>query len=296
MSKPIPRSLSRLRGGDRWAGSSEVVFGRLWLEFLLVSPSYELARRHRTGQPDVVDEARIPADFATVLSVYDDLGDVRRVSFDEWWLEKGLRYFGYQGEPPTLEPIDVLLKENPKQLETALINYDAHIKGAWREQGKRPSAIIAIPLNLNRTEIMEQLGPLLDFYDKTLKPHKQQIVQPPKYPLHGEKQDINSLIRYVTCICVKASSPDLKLFEVGGIAGLSSTYSSRFVADKTSVEDRHALKILTSRALNRAMMIAENAARGIFPSYNRCENAVSPNWVELAALLETRQSWEDEQI
>lgn len=42
-------------------------------------------------------------------------------------------------------------------------------------------------------------------------------------------------------------------------------------------------------------MIAENAARGIFPSYQPCENAVAPDWRELGNLLESHQDWFDQQ-
>ena len=63
------------------------------------------------------------------------------------------------------------------------------------------------------------------------------------------------------------------------IAKLSTAHSDYIKANRNRPDvdlttERNALKILTSRALLRGHMIAENAARGIFPSYAKCEHAL----------------------
>jgi len=289
MSPTQPKRRKYLRNGDRWVTTEEVVFCRLWFEFLIFSPSYELARKHRAGTLTDADRARLPADFTDVLAVYDDLGDIQRIEFDDWWQDRGIQLFGYQGETPRIGPIDVLVRENPAKLETLIVRADEYIKGRWHRQGEQPAAILAIPLGLSKAQISLQLDHLLSLYDDDLKEIKS---EPPKYGLHGRKRDTKSLLRYMKCLLVKAQFPELRLYQIGAIAELSSTYSSRF-EEEEDIEDRHALKILTSRAISRGLMIAENAARGIFPSYTRNEHTVAPNWEEMCRVIDSRGDWLD---
>ena len=76
------------RSDGVWA--TKLGFYLLWMEYLAVSPSYELARRYRAGGLSHAEQEQLPADFDTVLAVYDDLGDVQRVTFLDWWSERGL--------------------------------------------------------------------------------------------------------------------------------------------------------------------------------------------------------------
>lgn len=287
MAAPVSERRKSLRNGDGWVTPSDLAFCELWFEFLLFSPSYELARKHRAGTLADGDRARLPADFDAVLAVYDDLGDVLRITFDDWWRERGIRLFGYQGEQPRVGVIDVLFRENPAQIETLLVRGAEYIKERWNEQGQPPSAIVSIPLGLTKAQMALHL-------EYALAPYKEQLSyltqQPPKYGLHRKKRDLNSLLRYMKCLLIKATFPELKLYQVGVVAELSVTYSSR-VDQEDAVEDRHALKILTSRAISRGLMIAENAARGIFPSYAKNEHAVAPDWNAMYEIIDSRNDW-----
>ena len=91
-----------------WA--TKVAFYMLWMEYLAISPSYELARRFRTDglSPDEVNA--LPKDFSEVLAVYDDLGDVQRVIFRPWWKDRALAVFGHEGTKPRVRRIDTLKK------------------------------------------------------------------------------------------------------------------------------------------------------------------------------------------
>lgn len=276
---------------DRWANREQVIFGKLWFEFLLFSPSYELARKCRTDTLDAADRRRLPDDFETVLAVYDDLGDVQRITFDDWWFATGIRFFGYQGERPSVHAFDALLPETPDPAGRLSRFAADYVEGRWHEQGRQPSLVVSIPIGLPKARIMDQVANLLA---GTPVSRRKIESNPPKYPIHGKKRDTDSLFRYIKCVLHKAYyHPHLKLWEIGVMAELSTTYSSRLAKGQGTVENQQALKILTSRALHRGMMIAENAARGLFPSYGRCEHAVAPDWVALGRLLESRQDWED---
>ncbi|WIA55082.1 hypothetical protein N6H05_18880 [Sphingobium sp. WTD-1] len=267
-----------LRKGDRWVKPNEAIFCSLWTQFLTYSPSYELARRDRAGELTDADRARLPADFDTVLAVYDDFGDMRRLDYDAWWLETGLRLFGHHGEQPRIGLVDVLTEHGSTPLETLMERGHDYITGRWERQGKQPSAILAIPLGLSKTELVKQFEYVLTMYEDDLK-YINPV--PKKYSLYGTKYSDSSLISQIKCMTIKAHIPEMPLFQIGAVAELSSTYSSRVLDDNYNSDDREALKILTSRALSYGMATAENAARGIFPSNDKCEHAVAPIWEEI---------------
>ncbi|MDA8604575.1 hypothetical protein N9M21_09185, partial [Alphaproteobacteria bacterium] len=60
------------------------------------------------------------------------------------------------------------------------------------------------------------------------------------------------------------------------------------------VYDRSMLAVLTSRAWNRGMALAENAARGQFPLYKKPEHAVGPDPIWLWKIINSRRLWKKE--
>src|SRR6056297_185494 len=128
-------------GDGVWA--SKLGFYLLWMEYLAVSPSYELARRYRAGELTDAEQAKLPADFEDVLAVYDDLGDVQRVSFLDWWSECGLSVFGYEGAKPRVQRIDTL---RSKRHRRAAERVQSFIEDDWTEQGQPNAILVSIPL------------------------------------------------------------------------------------------------------------------------------------------------------
>ena len=104
-------------------------FHRLWFEFLLLSPSYELARRFRAsnGSLSPGDQARLPADFDQVLDVFDDFGDLQRSLFRPWLLERGLRLFGAPGAKPQPKLLHRLRDGDEQEVEAASQNIKHYI-------------------------------------------------------------------------------------------------------------------------------------------------------------------------
>ena len=279
--------------GDLWA--KKIEFFRLWLEFLAISPSYELARRFRAGVLTEDERACLPEDFKTVLAVYDDLGDVQRQHFQSWWLERGIDNFGYQGKKPSVRGI-AALKQTEQSAQEALTKMEAYLKGAWREQGRQSTLIMAIPIGLSKAQITRQIFDQLD----KIPTKKREIRTTAAYLLAGKKLDSRSLFRYLATVWFRARFPKSALWRIGALANVSSTYSKRLdtkakIERNTSTDDRLALKILTSRALYRGRMIAENAARGVFPSYQPCPHAVDADLKDLNELIVSRRKWQIEQ-
>jgi hypothetical protein len=276
------------RGNGVWA--TQLGFYLMWMEYLAVSPSYELARRYRAGELSTADQQRLPKDFETVLAVYDDLGDVQRIRFLDWWSERGLAVFGYEGTKPRIRRIDTLRSNRHRKAAERLQNF---IADEWTEQSQPNALLVSIPLGLSKTQITRQLGKLLARYTGELRVLPERKA---KYPLLGTRQRKDTLFRYLFVIWVRCSMPRRALWRVGARARVSDTYSRELDAGAriergTQVYDRSVLAMLTSRAWSRGLALAENAARGRFPSYERLEHAVEPDTHELWDLISTRRRW-----
>lgn len=279
-----------LRRGSLWAKGRDVAYYMLWFEYLKISPSYELARKKRAGIWTAAEEARKPADFDDVLAIYDDLGDVRSLLFDQWWLETAIAFFGYQGEKPRVTRVGALRHDTQDNAEKLVANARTYVDSAWRKQGGQATVVLAIPVGLPKAQIAKQVAA---FVAKFPEAHRNLTSNPPKYKLVRRKLDSSSLFKYLMCVWVKAKFPKMALWRIGVHAKVSTTYSGRLEPDgklspHQQTEDRNALKILTSRAITRGIMIAENAARGIFPSYAKNDHVTSPDWEEMRLTLKRR--------
>lgn len=276
------------RGDGVWA--TKLGFYLLWMEYLAVSPSYELARRDRAGKLTTADKGRLPADFDAVLAVYDDLGDVQRVTFLDWWSERGLPVFGYEGAKPRVKRIDTLRSNRHRR---AAERVQSFIEDDWTEQGQPNVMLVSIPVGLSKTQITRQLGKLLGRYEA-----EQRVLPEPqsKYPLVGTRQRKDTLFRYLFVVWVRCAMPRQTLWRVGARAKVSDTYSRELDAGARiprgeQVYDRSVLAVLTSRAWSRGLALAENAARGRFPSYDMPDHAVKPDTHELWDLISRRRRW-----
>jgi len=282
-----PRA-SDFRGDGVWA--TKLGFYLLWMEYLAVSPSYELARRYRTGVLTDAEREKLPADFDDVLAVYDDLGDIQRVSFLDWWSERGLAVFGYEGAKPRVRRMDNLRSNRHRNAAGRVQEF---IEGEWTEQGQPNAMLVSIPIGLPKTQITRQIGKLLARYEDE---HRVLPERKAKYPLVGTRQRKDTLFRYLFVIWVRCAMPRQALWRVGVRARVSDTYSRELDA-KARVRrgeqdyDRNVLAVLTSRACSRGLALAENAARGRFPSYDMPEHAVPPNTHELWNLIAARRRW-----
>ncbi|SEM40074.1 hypothetical protein SAMN05192583_0054 [Sphingomonas gellani] len=273
---------------DFWASPEQATFAQLCFAYLLISPSYDLARRHRLGLLSNADIAALPADMDVVLGVYDTLGDLKQTSFEQWWPALGIAAFGNEGAKPIVHPIDAIwpTKANLADgLEKRMVGY---LDGRFRQQDPQPCLVISVPLSLTKADIADQIKEFIDAVPEGFKSTQR---REPVYPLYGQKRDLSGLIRYIKCAMCRADDPSLKLWEIGVIAELSSTYSTRIALGKGTPEDQQSLKMLASRALNRAAMIAENAARGLFPTYDKCEHAITPDWKAMGNVFNDFEGW-----
>lgn len=244
-----------------------------WHHALRLSPSYELARRVRAG--DHIDPAKLPADFATVLAVYDDLGDVT-LDVDIWTDRYAFRAFGEGRVKPTVVQLGAAVHGDADPFSSSKLALDEFQRGAWIEQGERTTLIAAIPVGMTKTQMLKQVTTLLE----TLSPSVRDTSPvAPKYHVTATPHIMSSARKYLRCLEMRATNPTLTLWQIGERIKLSSVHDG-FLKRKNEprqediLNARKALKETTSRAIKRGHMIAENAARGIFPSYAKCEHAL----------------------
>ena len=281
-------SATASQSSDRWVRKKGLY--RLWFEYLAISPSYEVARRYRAGKP--IAQGDMPADFERVLAVYDDLGDVQRVWFDDWWKEVGLRHFGFQGKPPRVTTVGYLphRREGLPDLESQLAKY---LTQDWLDQGRQRVLMVAIPVGLPESKIAQQIKKQL----ARVKPEKRSLIVPTvEYSLVGKRHHHNAMLRYLRMASFYGVMHSHSIWRVAVRAKISEAYSSVLDPDATevtkdSIYDREMLTIMGSRAVLRARMISENAARGIFPAHEKCENALEFDRKSLGKLIVSRYRW-----
>ena len=92
----------------------------------------------------------------------------------------------------------------------------------------------------------------------------------------------------------------MTLWRLGALTGVSETYSRELeytaqVVPNEGTYDRMMLTIITGRVFLRGRLIAENAARGLFPSYAACPHAVEPDLPKLFEPFVSRKKWLKEQ-
>lgn len=298
MKLRLPNTIGELSAKDRRSGGlwvKQISTYLLWFEFLAISPSYELARRYRAGE--ALDATLLPSDFERVLEVFDDLGDVQQALFRLWWKDVGLVHFGYQGSPPSVSRVSYVphAKAAPSNL---VADVEQYFQEDWVVQGQQRILLLAVPVGLPENKINKQIKKQL----ARIKPDRRQlIITPAKYPLVGRRHHKDALLRYLRMAWLRSAMYREPLWRVGAQAKVSETYSPILSSSEnedivTYTADRDIMTIIASRALLRARMIAENAARGVFPSHQNCGDALAFDFKELRQRIRRRNKWQEKEI
>lgn len=266
----------------------------LMFEFLRLSPSYELARKANEEGLTEDERQRLPADFDQVLRTYSLLGNVQTFLFRAWWLKRGIHVFGNpyskpQGHLifriPNGEDIDV------RDLSADLSNY---LQETRRSEGLTAALLVAIPLGMRRSEVHKQIDSLIGQHT----PEDTDEEQKPKIALMGQRLRAKVLFNGIRLLWFRAAKPKWEYWRLGAKARLSKTYSpvlnpnaARKTANAIEQVDRDLMTKITQRALVKFEKIAENAARGRFPSDAPVEKAEF-DYANLAVIIQKKNAWE----
>ena len=266
---------------------------RLWFEFLALSPSYELARRFRKskGKLTGADKARIPSDLAQVLQIYDAFGDVQTALFKTWWQAHGVELFGITGEPSAVAPIYKMANSEDPDLKKLHYSLKCYLDSTWPAQRKPGAIILAIPLNSTRQKVLKTIKQLLDEHIEAPTPQAK-----PMFSLATKDLHIKNVIDAMSVLWIRSAKPEWELWKIGVEANISKLYSKKYDAFKSkrttaNYDEFRTLEQMTSRKFKIAVNIAENAARGIFPSQKACPHSVKFDAAEFNHILSAKTAW-----
>jgi len=268
-------------------------FHRLWFEFLLLSPSYELARRYRagSGKLSAEDKARLPADFDRVLEVFDDFGDLQRTFFRPWLQARGLRLFGVPGDRPTTKLLYKLDGTGGQPEIETIKSVERYLAAGWKQQNRPEVLLLSVPLNIPKQAALKELKKILDEHLAGA-----ELPKVAKYKLASKGMHRQNVVDALTVLFVRAARPDFKLWQVGVEAKVSETYSKLFdwkTSKRTAnnATDFRILEMMTSRKLRLAKHLIENAARGRFPDQSEPDHMVEFDAKEFSEIIGARNRW-----
>lgn len=225
-----------------------------FVDYLSLSPSYQKVRLYHHGKLELSD---LPDDYERLIEVYKDVGDLSVTSSEDWWLKIGMRLFGLKAPVPVIKQLGVL-DENQTNLN---ISWDKH-----------NSVMLSVPLALTRTEVIKQMRQILSEYEFASITNEHIAT---KYTLYKSRlrkdtlgDGLDALIFYnknepLWVIGYALMLVRSQLFDISEFTELNAYKYS---------DQKRVLAIATSRLVKRALCIAENAARGIFPSDKPIKN------------------------
>jgi len=260
---------------------------RFWFEFLSFSPSYELARRYRAnkGKLSKVDQDRLPGDFEKVLEIFDTFGNVQKYLFKTWWVERGVDLFGIQGAPSSTVPIYKFARGSNADKAKVQSSVTKFLEITRPTLNNPPSILLAIPLDTTRQQVLKEIKDLLDKFIKD-----QPTPAKPKYSLATKDTHVQNIIDALSVLYIRSARPDWKLWQIGEECKIKKNRKSRS-PDLRAFDSMRTLEQMTSRKLKVAAYIAENAARGTFPSQSKPKHFVKFDPVEFNKIISQKNAW-----
>ena len=214
--------------------------------YLMISPSYWLAHR-QVHLNESIPESELPDDFDSVLTMYKKFGDVYSRHFVEWWDQTG--------------------------------------KDLFADKNTKDRILISIDPTKPKQELLDDFMELLAKLDS-----REKKIPSEKIQFQVNKIRLSSLHNRYQLVLAKAEFFQNKikkeqLWKLAKYIGINSTKTKeiRLNSKKTSanLETRTYLSILASKNLSDAICIAENAARGKFPSLEPIKSSLKFDYVTI---------------
>ena len=242
-------------------------------DFLQISPSYRLAHLIATGK---IERGRrpLPADFEEVERTYYAFGSVYRTYFGEWWFKVAQFRFGVSAVPMPhtflrLKHLEEAPADPQEAIRTALLRYTEIERPS---EGMPAALLVAIPVSRDRQRVLNEIKALIE---REFGPENQDTAGLTAKLINNKMRE-NTLILAMRVLLARASIPKAKLYQVGNHMKVAPHYWTdeqiRRRDDEAVEKKRRMMEIVTARHLQRAYVIAENAARGRFPCLDPLPN------------------------
>ena len=206
-----------------------------------------------------------PPDFDAVVEVAKDLGDVNSLSFEIWW-RRVRNYFGHHGE----RDLPRLLVKLPLLQQDPAAGICLAVKGIYPPMTMIgwTSYYVELPASATRAEMVR----LVDQIQAEIKANNEATTEA-KYRLNVSKVNDQTLDLGHEFLELFQST-DLTMWRIGAKIGLSQTLGQVLNPDMPKArnklsDEKRILGIMTNKLKLKAISLAENAARGQFPSTAR---------------------------
>ena len=250
--------VSRSRSNVEWRE-------KMALSFLQISPSYAFVTQASGGRSGDADATKL-AQLKRVTETFKALGPLSGISMEAWlrrlqYARTSSREIAKPRILYTASEAKIVGRREIRQISESIAD---HLNSMSRASGTTPMAFIALPLVGGRKELCDTIIKALDDL------HVQSDEGETTRPLEILKNKIreHTVEMALRVVRMRAMHPDESLAAIGQMSGVSPEHEidlTKEPADRDN-ESRRLMAILTSRFLNRALLLAENAALGQFPS------------------------------
>lgn len=240
------------------------------VDYLKLSPSYKLvcewARKGLKALPP-----NAPKDWKQVVKTYEDFGDVWRIPESRWWNSRGKALFGIKAAKTKTFVIG-------HSDSAYLINSKNAVQSqkTWQDMANPECLVLAIPTNQTKQMALKQINDIVRA--NNFASTKPRLIQP-KYEL------VRSKVREPTIklgtIALKMYQKSYPLWMIGNQLDLSPAHHIELDDEGNPnpnelnlAEKKIRLQILASKLVAKAELIAENAARGLYPTDAPCRHAM----------------------
>lgn len=267
----------------------------LFFNFLRISPSYLLALES-ASEAELTIKLGDQERAAQVWKTREDVGDVYRVMFKEWWLTRGINLFGIHTRRPKVEGISYLQggRSNDSLIASAQRRAADFITTRFDEQGRPDSILVSIPLGQTRIKTSRELYELMNKVEESYP-----VTHPvPMYQLEKNRIQDRRLRLGIDLVFFRSAFPNWELWRVGARARISKKHKDLDpLTQKKGVhneEARRGLTLIASRMYKESITIAENAAIGKFPCLESIK-AAEVDIKKMGRILSDVNSWEKDE-
>lgn len=181
-------------------------------------------------------------------NLYVDFGNVFQTTFDSWWLKTGRYLFAERKPIPT-------------------VNVYKHDRDLGDIKSLRGKLLIEVPLDVRKSTVVRKINKILKeaYEGREVLPRVQSTA---RRKLAVTKLHKETVERILTIHTLRASHPNLKLWQLGVRAGVDLDLMARTTdeAKMTEQQERQRMAIAVSRYLKQARNLITNATEGVFPS------------------------------
>lgn len=219
-----------------------------WWECLKESNNYQRALEGELGEPW----------FGMARDFRDLTG-----AFAVWWYETGRYLFAQQVYSPPVRRLEPFVTEPNTQLEYPLSKAQDLLL-TWQDTA-RPMLNLAIPLTLDRSEIVRQVEQLVKTA-KNQSPEAIEAAQTPRRSLYPDQRIRLSTIDTLLRIWRARKATDQEWWQIGEREKLRDQFTCQPNDDTETIKRKRRLMTLTvQRYYKMAAAMIDFAARGDFP-------------------------------